>query len=137
MSALRELVKRPHTWLAATAVLFVAAALDVGRDPGSQLLGRGYVACVQMYQALGRPVLKGRIRCRYAPTCSDYSIVAVQRHGLVEGLVLTQDRIESCTTTVRAGTVDPVPEPMRGADGDLDEEAAQQQAAADGATRRR
>jgi len=124
MSALRKLVRRPHTWLAATALLLLLTIVDVRREPGNQLLGRGYVACVQMYQAVGRPILRDRIRCRYVPTCSDYSILAVQQHGLVEGLVLTKRRIESCTTAVRPGTPDPIPGPTRRADGNI-EEAAQ------------
>jgi putative membrane protein insertion efficiency factor len=133
MSALRELLKRPHTWLGVTALGFVAAVADVRREPGSQLLGSGYVACVRMYQVVGRPLLRGHIRCRYTPTCSDYSISAVQQHGLVRGLVLTKRRIESCTPAVPRGTVDLVPELKRRAYGNLAEEAAQQPVAADGA----
>jgi hypothetical protein len=61
-----------------------------------------------MYQAIGRPLLKGRIQCRYRPTCSEYSIEAVRHYGIRQGLLLTVKRIHSCTTKVPLGTPDPV-----------------------------
>ena len=138
MSTLRELLKRPHPWLAVTALLLLVAAIDLRREPGSQLLGRVYVVSVQAYQAVGRPILRGRIQCRYTPTCSDYSISAVQRYGLVDGVHLTRRRIESCTKAVPLGTVDPAPQlRRRDAGANLEEEAGQQPVAADGSARRR
>jgi putative membrane protein insertion efficiency factor len=58
---------------------------------------------------VGRPLLKDRVRCRYQPTCSDYSVEAVEKHGIRRGLVLTVRRINSCQTSVPMGTHDPVP----------------------------
>lgn len=84
-------------------------AWDVSRLPERQLTARVYISTVHVYQAVGRPLLKGKVACRYRPTCSDYSIEAVQRHGITRGLVLTYKRIRSCTNTVPPGTVDPVP----------------------------
>jgi putative membrane protein insertion efficiency factor len=84
-------------------------AWDVSCQPSNQLTARVYVGCVHVYQAVGRPLLKGKVACRYRPTCSDYSIDAVQRHGTVRGLVLTYKRIRSCTNNVPMGTVDTVP----------------------------
>jgi len=75
----------------------------------NQLTARAYVGCVRVYQAVGRPLLKGTVACRYRPTCSDYSITAVQRYGTLRGLVLTYRRIRSCTNKVPMGTLDPVP----------------------------
>lgn len=34
--------------------------------------------------------------CRFYPTCSEYSIQALEKHGLVIGLALTGKRIISC-----------------------------------------
>ena len=67
------------------------------------------MAAVHAYQRVGRPLLAGHIACRYAPTCSDYSIGAVRRHGLLTGLRLSARRIRSCTRNVPPGTVDLVP----------------------------
>jgi putative membrane protein insertion efficiency factor len=83
---------------------------DVSRRPEKQLTARVYIGSVRVYQAVGRPLLKGWVACRYRPTCSDYSIAAVQRHGALRGLALTYKRIRSCTNDVKMGTVDTVPE---------------------------
>ena len=95
------------------AILFIGlalAAIDVSRQPENQLSARLYIGFVHIYQAVGRPMLEGVIACRYRPTCSDYSIQAVERFGVVRGLVLTFNRINSCQTDVPMGTSDPIPE---------------------------
>ena len=47
--------------------------------------------------------------CRYRPTCSDYAIEALKRHGLAKGLALTCWRILRCHPWSRGG-YDPVPD---------------------------
>jgi putative membrane protein insertion efficiency factor len=111
MSALRKSLKEPRTWLAALTCLFVLALLDTCRAPADQVTARIYICGVRVYQACGRPLLKGRVRCRYHPTCSEYSIEAVRKHGLRRGLVLSCKRIGSCQGDVSPGTPDPVPDP--------------------------
>jgi putative membrane protein insertion efficiency factor len=95
--------------LSAALILQLALALDVTRLPQKQVTARLYVGSVHVYQAVGRPLLEGKVACRYRPTCSDYSIAAVQKYGAVRGLVLTYKRLRSCTSGVAMGTVDPVP----------------------------
>jgi putative membrane protein insertion efficiency factor len=85
-------------------------AWDVNRQADCQLTARAYVGCVHVYQAVGRPLLKGLVACRFRPTCSDYSIAAVQKHGILHGLSLTFKRLRSCTNSVPMGTIDKVPE---------------------------
>ena len=109
MSALRQRLKHPGTYLAVVFLLLVLAVLDTFRSPANQVTGRLYIGGVRVYQALGHPLLKGRIQCRYRPTCSEYSIEAVQKHGIRHGLVLTVRRITSCQTDVPLGTLDLVP----------------------------
>lgn len=53
--------------------------------------------------------------CRFAPTCSQYAIEAVEAHGIVRGGALAIWRILRCQPFARAG-YDPVP-PRRGHDG--------------------
>jgi uncharacterized protein len=109
MPVLRQLVRCPQSYLFLLGTLLGCLALDTFRSPSSQLAGKLYVRVVHLYQARGRPLLQGCIRCRYRPTCSEYSVEAVRRHGLKRGLALTVHRIESCTTNVVPGTFDPVP----------------------------
>ena len=110
MPPLRERLKRPETWLAALAMVVLAGVLDAQRAPADQLSSRAWVAGVHAYRAVGHPLLEGRIRCRYEPTCSEFSIQAVRRFGIRRGLEMTFRRLESCKVDVPLGTRDPVPE---------------------------
>jgi putative membrane protein insertion efficiency factor len=67
------------------------------------------VAAVHGYQHYGRGLLRGFVVCRYQPTCSEYSIQAVEKFGIREGLVLSARRLFSCTRAIPMGTADPVP----------------------------
>jgi putative membrane protein insertion efficiency factor len=41
--------------------------------------------------------------CRFYPSCSDYSFQAVEKYGVVKGLVLTLNRIVKCHPWHRGG----------------------------------
>ena len=45
--------------------------------------------------------------CRYTPTCSEYAMEAVERHGVLKGLALAAKRVLSCNPLSRGG-FDPV-----------------------------
>ena len=109
MSSLRRRLKKTRTWLVLFAVVFFLAALDSYRAPENQVTGWAYVKFVRLYQWGGRPLLEGRVQCRCQPTCSRYSVEAVETHGIRRGLLLTYHRLSSCTHDVPLGTVDPVP----------------------------
>lgn len=61
---------------------------------------------VRFYQAAISPYLGSS--CRYTPTCSQYTIEALQRHGLLAGGWLAVRRIASCHPWGGQG-YDPVP----------------------------
>lgn len=46
--------------------------------------------------------------CRFTPSCSAYSLDALQRHGAVDGTYLTARRLVRCQPWCRGGH-DPVP----------------------------
>jgi uncharacterized protein len=66
------------------------------------ILARG----VRLYQFLLRPVLGPN--CRFEPSCSDYAIQALSRHGALRGGGLAAWRILRCNPW-HPGGVDPVP----------------------------
>lgn len=109
MSTLSRWLKKPHTWLLLFGTLILLTVLDSFRAPENQLTARTYIGAVHVYQRLGRPVLKGRVVCRFSPSCSEYSIEAVQRHGIRRGLVLTFGRLSRCNHNTPISTYDPVP----------------------------
>jgi putative membrane protein insertion efficiency factor len=112
MSALRQRItafKKPHLYLAIAFVLIAAAFADSFRKPADQITAHLWTRAVRLYQKRGRPLLQPYVRCRYVPTCSEYSIQAVQTHGIRAGLYLSIKRIQSCRATVPLGTLDPVP----------------------------
>ena len=59
------------------------------------------------YQALVRPLLVGS--CKFCPSCSEYAIEALQRHGLLRGIILAARRLCRCHPFTPGG-IDPVPE---------------------------
>lgn len=109
MSALRKCLKRPETYLFFILALLVLAGLDSMRIPSRQVTARAYIGAVHGYQSYGRSLLKKYIRCRYRPSCSEYSVEAVRKHGIRRGVALTVRRIFSCTSAVQPYTADPVP----------------------------
>ena len=61
---------------------------------------------VRIYQYLFRPMLGSN--CRFAPSCSDYAMEAISRHGALKGLWLAMRRIARCHP-YHPGGYDPVP----------------------------
>ncbi len=61
---------------------------------------------IRAYQLLIRPQLGGG--CRHTPSCSDYALQAIERHGVLRGLSLTARRLSRCHPLGSSG-YDPVP----------------------------
>jgi hypothetical protein len=108
MPKLRERLKKPETYLALVAILALAMAADSVRSPDRQFFACAYVELVGLYQSRVSPRLRSYVRCRYRPTCSEYSLQAVARRGLLPGLWMSIRRTLSCRPSVPLGTMDPV-----------------------------
>lgn len=77
------------------------------RTPVSSLPQRALIALVRGYRLLLSPWLGSA--CRFEPTCSRYSIAALERHGALAGSYLTLHRLLRCHPFC-AGGHDDVPE---------------------------
>jgi uncharacterized protein len=66
-----------------------------------------FIFLVKVYQILISPLIPAT--CRFQPTCSHYTIEALQKHGLLRGGRLALKRIFSCHPWGKSG-YDPVPE---------------------------
>ena len=67
------------------------------------------IAPIRLYQLLISPLLGQR--CRFYPSCSQYALEAIQKHGAVHGLALGARRLVKCHP-FNPGGVDLVPEPV-------------------------
>jgi len=63
---------------------------------------------IKGYRLFISPLL-GR-SCRFYPTCSSYSLQAIERYGVLKGLWLSLKRIARCHP-YHPGGYDPLPEP--------------------------
>jgi putative membrane protein insertion efficiency factor len=61
---------------------------------------------VAAYRVVLSPLMGGA--CRFTPSCSEYAVQALRRHGGVRGFRLTAARIARCRPGVPGGE-DPVP----------------------------
>lgn len=61
---------------------------------------------IRGYQLAISPMLGNH--CRFEPSCSEYSMIALRRHGLLRGLWLAVRRIVRCHPW-HPGGYDPVP----------------------------
>ena len=43
------------------------------------------------------------IRCKYYPTCSEYSKQAIEKYGIIKGLILSAKRILKCNPFSKGG----------------------------------
>ena len=68
------------------------------------------IKLIKVYKFLLSPLLGDT--CRYFPTCSDYSIESLQKHGFLKGLLLSLKRILSCHPWGKGG-LDPVQKEMK------------------------
>lgn len=87
-----------------TGQLLVArrAAPGAGRSRGTSLA----LGVVRLYQR----ARTGRLSpCRYVPSCSDYAVESLERHGLFRGTWLAARRVSRCRPLGRYG-FDPVPD---------------------------
>jgi putative membrane protein insertion efficiency factor len=71
-----------------------------------RILSYPFIGLIRFYQLFISPHL--RPSCRYTPTCSEYSLQAFKKYGLVKGFYLSVKRIISCNPWGGSG-YDPIP----------------------------
>ncbi|HPK87069.1 MAG TPA: membrane protein insertion efficiency factor YidD [Atribacterota bacterium] len=70
-------------------------------------MNRIFITAIVFYQKYISPLKPAT--CRFYPTCSDYALQAIQKHGCIKGTWLALKRISRCHP-YHPGGYDPVPE---------------------------
>jgi len=70
------------------------------------VIGRSLVALIRLYKRFLSPLLPSS--CRFTPSCSRYTVEAIQKHGALRGTLLGAWRILRCNPFGKGG-YDPVP----------------------------
>ena len=65
---------------------------------------------LRFYKRIISPLLPDA--CIYTPTCSEYAMEAIEKHGVIKGTGLAVWRILRCNPFAKGG-YDPVPEPKK------------------------
>ena len=71
---------------------------------------RALIAILRFYKRRISPLLPDA--CIYTPTCSEYAMEAIAKHGVVKGMGLAIWRVLRCNPFAKGG-YDPVPEPKK------------------------
>lgn len=51
---------------------------------------------IRAYQRVLSPILSKRLCCRFYPTCSEYAVLAIEKHGPIRGMQLSLRRLARC-----------------------------------------
>jgi uncharacterized protein len=70
------------------------------------VIGSFLVGCIRLYKRFLSPLLPPS--CRFTPSCSMYTVEAIQKHGPLRGSLLGAWRILRCNPFGKGG-YDPVP----------------------------
>lgn len=104
MTVRRVLISILTGWLLIVAVVAVHdAAVPREREWSTGAL----IALIGEYRQHVSPRLKGRVQCRFVPTCSAYGLASVQKHGALRGAARAAGRILRCGPWTPLGTIDP------------------------------
>ena len=71
---------------------------------------RVLLAILRFYKRRISPLLPDA--CIYTPTCSEYAMEAIEKHGVLKGMGLAILRLLRCNPFAKGG-YDPVPEPKK------------------------
>jgi uncharacterized protein len=99
--------KSRRAGLIALAIVAIIAVHDFAVPHGRGFAARGALFLIDEYRAHVSPRLRGRITCRFEPTCSAYGRAAIAKYGFAKGTAKTAWRIARCGPWTSPGTVDP------------------------------
>ena len=97
-------MKRRRYLLMAVLIAMVIALHDFTVPHGRGFAARGALFLIDEYRAHVSPHLRGRVTCRFTPTCSAYGREAIAKYGFAKGSAKAAWRIARCGPWTSAGT---------------------------------
>ena len=73
---------------------------------GNGIVKKIAISVIKFYQKIFSPFLG--FNCRFAPTCSEYMIEAIEKKGLIKGFLLGISRLSKCHPFSKKSGFDPV-----------------------------
>ena len=59
---------------------------------------------IKIYKKIISPIISGcGFHCKYYPTCSDYTVQALEKYGVIKGCLLGVKRILKCNPFSKGG----------------------------------
>ena len=96
--------RRARLIVIALFAIIVAHDLFVPNHRG--FAARAAIFAIDEYRAHVSPRIRGKINCRFQPTCSYYGRESIRKHGFARGSVKAAWRIARCGPWTTNGTVD-------------------------------
>ena len=80
----------------------------MGKAEGRELVSKFFIFLIRKYQKYISPYLSLFNKCPYTPSCSNYTIEAIEKYGIFKGGLMGFWRILRCNPFSHGG-YDPVP----------------------------
>ncbi len=92
-------------------LIVISIVIDLHRPPDRQITAKLLIEAISLHSEYMSPLLEELgVRCKFEPTCSEYSRLAIQRHGSWRGSIHSIKRLSRCTPWSSDCGYDPVPE---------------------------
>jgi len=88
------------------ALIALITVHDFTVPHGRGFAARGALFVIDEYREHVSPHLRGRVTCRFQPTCSAYGREAIAKYGFAKGAAKTAWRIARCGPWTPLGTRD-------------------------------
>ncbi|HUP62867.1 MAG TPA: membrane protein insertion efficiency factor YidD [Thermoanaerobaculia bacterium] len=99
--------KSRRAGLIAALLLAIVIGHDLSVANHRGFAARAAIFAIDEYRAHVSPHLRGRVFCRFKPSCSAYGRESIRKHGFAKGGAKTAWRIARCGPWTKQGTIDP------------------------------
>ncbi len=101
------MISTRRIWLAVIFVVALVAGHDFSVPVRKAYGARAALAAIDQYRMHVSPHLRGRVYCRFTPTCSAYGRESIRKYGLLVGGAKAAWRVARCNPWTPMGTYDP------------------------------